>query len=325
MNTRTAQILIFAFVFMCNVAFAAPAAASVTLHGDTEVNRSTVKLSDVFDGLPADTDCDIARAPAPGKSITYDSNVLAHLKHQYKLDWTPESASDHITITTASTKITADDIRAAVIEKAKALNIVGEIDVMFDNPTLEIVLPADRPANFTLNNFNFEGINKRFKTELVADGFAGPVTMPVMGHIVVRHSVPVLVRRLETGTIISEGDVTWADVTDDHLSGVATTAEALINHELKHDTDAGQPVHEHDVMQPRYVVRGNLVTMKIETPLMTVTAQGRALQDGKLGDTVRVLNTTSNRMVEGSVESDGVVRIHMARIVAAADTDAKQE
>jgi len=327
MNSRFAQLLIFSFVFVCNVALAAPAAAGVTLRSDAEVNRPTVKLSDVFDGLPDGIDCDIARSPVPGKSITYDANVLAHLKHQYKLDWTPQTATEHITITTASTKITAEDIQTAVIEKVKALNVSGDINVMLDNHALEIVLPADRPSNFALNNFNYEGINKRFKADLVADGFAGPVVMPVSGHIVVKHSVPVLVHRLEAGTLVGEADITWADVTDDRLSGIVTSAEAILNHEVKQDTDAGMPILARNVMPPRYVVRGNLVTMKIETPVMMITAQGRALQDGKFGDTVRVLNTQSNRVVEGTVESDGVVRIHSTRVVAAAnaDTSAKQE
>ena len=146
--------------------------------------------------------------------------------------------------------------------------------------------------------------------------------MPVSGHIVIKHSVPVLVHRLEAGTLVGEADITWADVTDDRMSGIVTSDEAIVNHELKQDTDAGIPIHERNMMAPRFVVRGNLVTMKIETPVMTITAQGRALQDGKFGDTVRVLNTQSNRVVEGSVESDGVVRIHTTRVVAAANADA---
>ena len=109
------------------------------------------------------------------------------------------------------------------------------------------------------------------------------------------------------------------------MAGVVTSAGDLINHEIKRDTDAGQPVHESNVVPPRFVVRGTLVTMKIETPFMMVTAQGRALQDGKFGDTVRILNTQSNRVVEGTVESDGVVRIRATRILASAEAEAKQE
>jgi flagella basal body P-ring formation protein FlgA len=326
MTPRAQQISIFAFVFLSNLCLAAPGAAAVTLKSETEVNRPVVRLSDVFDGLPAGIDCDIARAPAPGKSITYDVNVLAGLMHQYKLDWQPQNLSDHTTITTAGSKITADDIRAAVIGKVKALDVKGDIDVMFDNHVLELTLPADRAPDFTLNDFSFDAINKRFHATLLADGFTGPVSLTVSGRITVRHNVPVLARRLEAGTQIGAADIDWLSVPSDRMSGIVTEAENLIGHELRRDTDAGQPVSERDVGSPRFVVRGTLVTMKIETPVMMVTAQGRALQDGKLGDVVRVTNTQSNRTVEGTVESAGVVRIQTARQLAAFnDVPGKQE
>jgi flagella basal body P-ring formation protein FlgA len=73
-----------------------------------------------------------------------------------------------------------------------------------------------------------------------------------------------------------------------------------------------------DVMPARLVTRGALVTLKIETPYMQLTAQGRALQDGAEGETVRVNNTQSNRMVEGTVTGPGVVLIHTAQKVALA-------
>ena len=74
-----------------------------------------------------------------------------------------------------------------------------------------------------------------------------------------------------------------------------------------------------DVSAPRLVTRGSLVTIKVETPYMMVTAQGRALQDGAMGDTVRVTNTQSNRTIEGIVASAGVVRIQTAQKMAAAE------
>src|SRR6185312_8735722 len=158
MSPHTLQRFIFAFVFFCNLGFASPSAAAVSLRTSTEVNRPIVRLSDVFDGLPDGIDCDIARAPAPGKSITYDSNVLVHLVQQYKLAWKLESPAQHTIITTASVKITNDDIRAAVIDKVKTSYPDGDIDVTFDNRLLELVLPADRPPTFTLNNFSYDTV-----------------------------------------------------------------------------------------------------------------------------------------------------------------------
>jgi flagella basal body P-ring formation protein FlgA len=297
------------------------------LRSATTVSRPTVKLSDVFEGLPDGIDCDIARAPAPGRSITYDVNVLARLAKAYKLDWQPQSTADHTTITTISTKLTTDDIRAAVIEKIKSYDVKGDVEVTFDNRALEVNLPADRAPNFMLNNFDYEPVNRRFRAELIADGFAGPISMPVNGRVTIMRSVPVLSRRLEAGTEVSAADIDWLGVPDDRLAGVATDAEQLIGHQLHGDAEAGQPIHARDVLPLHLVTRGALVTMQIETPMMLVTAQGRALQDGKLGDTVRVSNTQSNRTIEGTVIAQGLVRIPVSQKIAAANDEpaGKQE
>jgi len=59
--------------------------------------------------------------------------------------------------------------------------------------------------------------------------------------------------------------------------------------------------------------------MKIETPYITVTAQGKAQQDGAEGETVRVINTQSNRVVEGVVTGPGTIEIRTARKIASAE------
>jgi flagella basal body P-ring formation protein FlgA len=322
---RVLHALLITGILIADLGFASPAGAAVVMRGETEVKGATVRLSDVFDGLPDGVDRDIARAPVPGKSITYDAAVLSHLAEQYKLDWHPADHADHFTVKTACRHISADDIAASITEKIKEQDIKGDIDVAFDNHGLELNLPANRPPNFVLNNFTYDSINRRFHADLVADGLEGPLTLPVGGRITVRHSVPVLTHRLEAGTTIGAADIDWISVPEDRTASVVTDAEQVIGHELRHDTEGGQPLRERDVIPPRLVIRGALVIMKIETPFMTVTAQGRALQDGKVGDVVRVTNTQSNRTVEGTVESASVVRILSAQRLAAAESVGKQE
>jgi flagella basal body P-ring formation protein FlgA len=292
-------------------------AAVALKSGMTEIDHSIVRLSDVFDGLPAGTDQDIASAPAPGHTITYNVNTLSYLAKQYKLEWKPASLSDHVVIASASSKVSSDDIAKAVIEKLKDQNVKGIIEVSFDNRALEINLPADRPPDFMLNNFAYDEVNRRFHADFVAQSDSGPVTMPIMGHIAIKHSVPVLARRLEAGSIIGTADIDWMSLPDDRMAGVIATAEELVGRELRRDTDGQQPLHEREVIQPRMVVRGNIVTMKIEMPAMVITAQGRALQDGAMGDVVRVNNTESSRMVEGTVAGPGLVVIHTPQKFAA--------
>jgi len=297
--------------------------SAVTLRGDIELQRITVKLSDLFTGVPAVIDRDIAQAPAPGKQVTYDANVLTRVAQKYRLDWQPQSLADHITITSAATHITADMIREAVTKKLKGsdeftLPKGGEIDVSFDNHALQVDLPADRGADFTLNNFNYDPQGRHFRADLVAETSMGPFSVAVTGRLLVKRPVPVLVKRLEAGSVIGVADLDTMMVPEDRVNNsVITDKNQLLGREIKRDTDEGEVMHVHDVIPPRMVTRGSLVTMKIETPLMIVTAQGKCLQDGTDGEVVRVTNTQSNRIIEATVTGPGVVTVHTAQVLAA--------
>lgn len=309
---KLAPFLIFAFVLFSGAVLSAGAAeAAITLKSQSEIKGAAVRLSDVFNGLPAGSDCDIAQAPAPGKSVIYDNRVLDYLAKEYKLNWRPESLDDHVVINSGSVKIATDDIRAAIAKKLKDQGIKGDIDVEFDNHALDVNLPASYSPDFTLNNFDYDSSGRHFHADFVAEGDRGLFTLPLAGRIVIRHKVPVLAHQLEAGTTVGEADIDWVPIEEDRLNGLVTDAHQLVGRELRHDVEAGEPLHANDVMPPRLVTRGSLVTMRIETPFMLVTAQGKSLQDGVQGDVVRVINTQSDRMVEGVVDGPSSVRIPM--------------
>jgi flagella basal body P-ring formation protein FlgA len=290
--------------------------APVTLKGQTEVKRMAVRLSDIFDGVPAEIDRDVAQAPAPGKQVSYDINTLTRVAEKYRLDWQPQTLADHAVITTACTHISNDSIRDAIIRKIKetvvnASQKNSEVEVTFDNHALDVSLPADQSPDFALNNFDYDEQTKHFHTDLVASTTGGPFSVPLTGHISVKRSIPVLARRLESGATISASDIDWTAIPSERVNAsIITDASQLIGRELRHDTDGGEVIRAHDIIPPRFVTRGSLITMKIETPFMSVSAQGKALQDGAEGDVIRVMNTQSNRMVEGTVTGAGVVTIH---------------
>lgn len=297
-------------------------ATPVTLRNATEVHRLTVRLSDVFDGVPADIDHDIAQSPYPGKQATYDVNVLTRLAQKYHLDWKSKSLADHVVISTACARITADMIREAVTAKFKEQGLTkpqNPVDVAFDSHAVEMVFPDDHVPGFTLNNFEYDASGRRFRADVVADSANGVFSLPVTGRVTVKRNVPVLTRRLEGGTIIGAADIDFMAVPEDRANGtVLTDTSQLIGRELRRDIDGGELIHTQDIIPPRFVTRGSLVTLKIQTEFMTITAQGKALQDGAKGDAIRVINTQSNRTVEGTVDGPGTVRVDVTQKVAVA-------
>ncbi|MBV8060424.1 MAG: flagellar basal body P-ring formation protein FlgA [Alphaproteobacteria bacterium] len=316
----------FALWMVCASALGSPtpclANTVVTLHQDAELQGGTVRLSDLFVGVPPIIDRDIAQAPPPGQQATYDAQVLSKLAGNYRLDWQAENITDHVTLTSAATRIVTDDIRAALVRKAKDAGVHGEIEVQFDGHAPELILPPTQRPDFSLANFDYDPVSKRFRCE-VATALSRNA-LPISGHFAVKRRVPVLAHHMEAGTVVANNDVDWIDVSEERLVGnVITDSDQLVGHELRRPVNDGDIVHVSDVIPPRLVTRGTIVTMKIETPMMVITSQGRSLQDGAMGDTVRVVNTQSNRTIEGTVTGQGTVTIQTAQHLAMATTPAE--
>jgi flagella basal body P-ring formation protein FlgA len=295
---------------------------AVTLKPDFQTNRFAVKLSDLFVGVPPEIDRDIAQAPPPCKPAVYNEPVLNKLADTYRLDWQVQGTLDHVVVTSACTRITSDMIHDAVIAKLKTDSNTKKRDfeIAFDSRNLEIELPSDEQPNFRLENFSYDPSTKLFRSELTAQTPHGPYVLPISGHVSIKRNVPILAHRLESGTAISASDIDWVEMPEERVTAdVITETDQLVGRELRHDIGEGNPLHSRDVMPPRLVQRGSLVTMKIETPFITVTAQGKSQQDGALGETVRVTNTQSSRVVEGVVTAPGIVEIRVARRVASAE------
>nr|WP_244474503.1 flagellar basal body P-ring formation chaperone FlgA [Methylobacterium sp. Leaf85] len=70
----------------------------------------------------------------------------------------------------------------------------------------------------------------------------------------------------------------------------------------------GEPIPVNAVDDPRLVSRGTPTQIVFEENGLFITAVGAPLQNGGLGDVIRVRNTDTNRIVLGTVMADGRIR-----------------
>jgi len=292
------------------VAPAAWAANTVVHNPQVQLDRATIRLGDVFSGLPATADVEIATAPNPGKNVIYDYSVLSKLAQRYNLDWQAATYNDKSVITRVAQHITPDMIRDAVIDQLKAQGVTGEIDILLDQRSIAIDLPTDVKLDFSLHDFNFDKNTQRFRTELLAavDTPAFQQTT-LSGRASTVVAVPVLNKTLAQGIVISKADLDWIKLPAERSNDYIRTAEALVGMELKRQMPEQSALRPQDLLPARVILQGNLVTMQVIAPGMMLTAQGRALQDGAVGDVIRVTNTQSKRVVEGKIISAGLVQI----------------
>ncbi|MNF12653.1 flagellar basal body P-ring biosynthesis protein FlgA [compost metagenome] len=62
--------------------------------------------------------------------------------------------------------------------------------------------------------------------------------------------------------------------------------------------------------------KGSLVTITLATENLTLSVQGKALQDGGRGDVIRVVNTQSNRILEATVAGPSIVAVAKPGVIA---------
>ncbi len=127
--------------------------------------------------------------------------------------------------------------------------------------------------------------------------FAGTVRIVVPSHDIAR------------GETINEGDLTFVTVDGSALmSGVPTKMDEVKGMQSRRMLVAGQPFRADDVRRPIVVTKGQTVTMQFLAPGVELTAMGRAMSEGGVGDTVTIQNPISYRMIAGTIVAPGTVR-----------------
>lgn len=130
--------------------------------------------------------------------------------------------------------------------------------------------------------------------------------------------VPVLVRDLPRGATVTEGDLNWLTMNESDVPAqTPLDAGEIVGRLTKRTINAGQGLHAYDITRPVAVARGKSVTILFTTPMIKLTAQGQATENGGVGDIIRVLNTKSNVTVTAEVVDAHTVRIATPQQVAA--------
>jgi flagellar basal body P-ring formation protein FlgA len=136
--------------------------------------------------------------------------------------------------------------------------------------------------------------------------FAALTAMPAFAETGVRIVVPA--HDIARGETISESDLTYATVSGSALmSGTITSLGAVKDMEARRMLRAGEAMRADDVRHPIVVTKGQTITMLFHAPGVELTAMGRAMGEGGIGDTVTVQNPSSFRMIIGVVSGPGTV------------------
>ncbi|MDZ7628420.1 MAG: flagellar basal body P-ring formation chaperone FlgA [Parvularculaceae bacterium] len=110
---------------------------------------------------------------------------------------------------------------------------------------------------------------------------------------------PALTRSYAAGALLAAED----------LSGDPSSIEKIAGKQLRRFMPAGAVIRAADVREPVLVSRNTLVRMQYVKGALLISAEGRALSNGALGEEVRVLALQSRSTITGVVVNEGLVQV----------------
>jgi flagella basal body P-ring formation protein FlgA len=117
---------------------------------------------------------------------------------------------------------------------------------------------------------------------------------------------------LPRGTIIGQQDILLVKQDLSQLNyGYFKSADEVIGMQLKRTVRRGEALSPGNLRPRRLVQRGDIVTIVAEVQGLTVRVKGNALTDGFRGESIRVKNQRSKRILQAEVIAPGIVKVRL--------------
>jgi flagella basal body P-ring formation protein FlgA len=292
--------------------------ASPAIYTSVLVDNETVRLGDLFQNAGMHKGMEISPAPKPGSHLSFDASRLYALARIYKLAWRPTSRFDRVVVRRASQEIGRAEIEAELQAELANRGVSGKMRIELHNRNPILHVATNASATMAVESMHYDKNTKRFTAALVAPaGQAGAARLRVSGRVYAVSEIPVLARRLDAGEVIRNSDIEWMELRTDRISrDTIIDAKRLIGFTPRRYVRPGKPIRISALRPPLLVTKKSVVTVVLRTERMLLTLQGRSLEDGGLGDTIRILNPQSKQVIEAKIDGPGRATIISPRQTA---------
>lgn len=260
---------------------------------------------------------DIGPAPAAGTEKFIQSEQLkSHIKHYltargYDMSQVEISVPDRIVIARQTIEISKEQIesiyRDFILSKAtwdprdvevRSVYFSGKVELPSGVMTYET---AANPRERFLGNVSIT-------IHFLIDG-ERERSVQVTGKVDLFQNVVNAARPLKRGDVISETDIGIERVNiADAPDRFTTQTDQVVGKRLVRDAGLHQAINLADLDEPLAFKKGSTVTIIYSQPGLKLTAKGQAKENGTVGNTVRITNVMTNRIIFCRVLDDTTVQ-----------------
>jgi flagella basal body P-ring formation protein FlgA len=302
---RRILLLVIVAGLLCQTA----ALASVAVKQRALLDSEDIRLGDLFDGMSSGADIVVGKAPLPGESVAFDGARLAALARGAGLEWTPPNRHVRVVVERLGRAVERHEFEAALTTALRERGLQQNYRAEIGGRGVNVFVAPGAAAPIHVRDLRFDREFGRFSAildiEVDADS-AKSVSINGRAYPVVQ--VAMLARIVRPGEVIRDSDLEITEIAADRVGrDVLIDQSEIVGRTPRRQLSPSAPLRRADLQAPILVAKGSIVDLVVQTPNMMLIAKARAAEDGALGDSIRVVNTRSEKTVMGVV--DGLNRV----------------
>ena len=296
--------------------YAKSGAPTAILRSKIEVAGDVITLGDIFINAEEASDVVVSAAPHPGQRARLSPRHIASIAAANGLRWRNPARLERVIVSRTGQKVSRELLLEEISQALHDRGAPDLFDILFSDRHLALYIPTDIEASVEVTDLEFDARSGQFKAQVRAPAGVNDAPLTnLSGRIFAAMEVPTLTTSLQRGDVISSSHIEWTKVRLDRVGrSIVTQDKELIGKAAKRRLSAGKAIRISDVEAPVVIGKGALITIIYEASGMRLTAEGRALMDGGMGERIRVINTRSNQTVNAVIEGPSQVKVSPRKI-----------
>lgn len=303
-------------LILMSILLAAPAWAStlVRLNGNVLASGSSITLGDLFSGLPENMQSiAVDAAPQLGEKKILNVQTIGKIMRQNDLLLESPTNINFIYIERASVSVSDEEISKAIGQSLAAQNGSAPAAIKLNKTGKSLLAAPGDDYKVLVNRLDYSKQTGQFTAELRLSTDPRQ-SLAVSGRSANLVKVPVLNVQRNTGEIIEESDISMVEMEESALDARAvTSAKDLIGKKAGRLITAQSVIRDNMISAPTAVHKNTLIAIVYQSDAITITGQVKALEDGAIGETIRVFNAQSKRTLDAVVSGPDQVQIATPR------------
>ena len=277
------------------------------------VDDSVVTLGDLFTDLDEKSELVIANAPEPGKKVIIPARHILKVTRANNVRWKNSAAVKNVIVKRMSTIIVVGELKEILVNELKSNFLTSqEFDIRFYNQNAKIHLPNGYDVfDLTIKNLAIENNGNKFSALIAApNGNGSEALHKVNGRTLRVSTIPALSNTIRKGSIINTSDIRWVTLPEAQVGrNIIRDTEKLIGMTPRTQIKEGMPIRLSEVNRPTLVKRGALVKINFNTAGISLSAIGKAIENGGKGDVIQVKNNSSDKIITAVVLGENQVQV----------------